>query len=77
MIGNKCLLSSFKEIKGGSVPFGNEVTGQIKRYGMLPKNDVSLSKVAYVDGVKHNLFSVSELCDNTFDVKFVRTSVPY
>ncbi|KAI3667434.1 hypothetical protein L6452_42491 [Arctium lappa] len=72
MTGNKELLSSFKAKFGGAVTFGDNVQGQIKGYGELSRGNVLVSKVAYVDGLKHNLISISQLCDHGFDVKFQR-----
>ncbi|KAI3665009.1 hypothetical protein L6452_43625 [Arctium lappa] len=68
--GDKKLLSSFKAKFGGAVTFGDNMQGQIKGYGELTTGNVSVSKVAYVDGLKHNLISISQLCDHGFDVKF-------
>ncbi|KAI3746509.1 hypothetical protein L6452_08943 [Arctium lappa] len=72
MTGNKELISSFKAKSGGAVTFGDNKQGQIKGYGELLRGKVSISKVAYVDGLKHNLISISQLCDHGFDVKFQR-----
>ncbi|KAI3702156.1 hypothetical protein L6452_27882 [Arctium lappa] len=72
MTGDKELLSSFKAKSGGAVTFGDNMQGQIKGYGELSRGNVSVSKVAYVDGLKHNLISISQLCDHGFDVKFQR-----
>ncbi|KAI3771213.1 hypothetical protein L6452_02372 [Arctium lappa] len=72
MTGNKELLSSFKAKSGGAVTFGDNKQGQIKGYGEISRGNVSISKVAYVDGLKHNLISISQLCDHGFNVKFQR-----
>ncbi|KAI3758325.1 hypothetical protein L6452_05885 [Arctium lappa] len=72
MTGNKELLSSFKGKSGGAVTFGDNKQGQIKGYGEISRGNVSVSKVAYVDGLKHNLISLSQLCDHGFNVKFQR-----
>ncbi|KAI3672487.1 hypothetical protein L6452_38576 [Arctium lappa] len=70
MTGDKKLLSSFKEKLGGVVTFRDNKQGQIRGYGELSRGKVSVSKVAYVDGLKHNLLNISQLCDHGFDVKF-------
>ncbi|KAI3681244.1 hypothetical protein L6452_36033 [Arctium lappa] len=65
------LLTSYQEKSGGgSVTFGDNKKGQIKGYGVIAKKDIGVCRVAYVDGLKHNLLSVSRLCDNRFDVMF-------
>ena len=37
---------------------------------MIVKGEVKLNQVSYVDGLKHNLISISQLCDNGLDVFF-------
>ena len=39
---------------------------------MIVRGDVDINQVAYVNGLKHNLISVSQLCDNDLDVFFNR-----
>ncbi|KAJ9546943.1 hypothetical protein OSB04_019486 [Centaurea solstitialis] len=48
---------------------GNQ-KGKIKGYGMIVKGEITVNQVSYVDGLKHNLISVSQLCDNGMDVMF-------
>ena len=73
MTGNKELLFKYEEkIGGGSVTFGDNRKGQIKGYGIIVRGDVDINQVAYVNGLKHNLISVSQLCDNGLDVFFNR-----
>ncbi|KAI3715211.1 hypothetical protein L6452_22183 [Arctium lappa] len=73
MTGDRGLLSSYKEkLGGGSVTFGDNKKGQIKGYGVIAKGDIDVNRVAYVDGLKHNLLSVSQLCDNGLDEMFKR-----
>ena len=70
MTGNKELLTSFKNKMGSAVTFGGDNGGQIKGYGTLVNGNVSVSEVAYVEGLNHNLLSISQLCDHGFDVNF-------
>ncbi|KAI3759537.1 hypothetical protein L6452_07424 [Arctium lappa] len=73
MTGDRGLLSSYKEKHGGGyVTFGDNKKGQIKGYGVIAKGDIDVNRVAYVDGLKHNLLSVSQLCDNRLAVMFKR-----
>ena len=37
---------------------------------MIVKGEVKLNQVSYVDGLKHNLIIISQLCDNGLDVFF-------
>ncbi|KAJ9544415.1 hypothetical protein OSB04_024122 [Centaurea solstitialis] len=50
--------------------FGRNQKGKIKGYGMIVKGEITVNQVSYVNGLKHNLISVSQLCDNGMDVKF-------
>ncbi|XP_073220723.1 uncharacterized protein [Cicer arietinum] len=63
------------EIKdGGSVTFGNNDKAQIKGTGTIGKNNSArIENVKYVVGLKHNLLSISQLCDSDFDVIFKPT----
>ncbi|KAJ9561628.1 hypothetical protein OSB04_006788 [Centaurea solstitialis] len=70
--GNRGLLSSFQEKKGCSMTFGDNRKGKVKGYGIIVKGDIDINKVAYVDRLKHNLLSVSQLCDNGLDVNVNR-----
>ncbi|KAI3758667.1 hypothetical protein L6452_06238 [Arctium lappa] len=73
MTGDRGMLSSYKEKHGGgSMTFVDNKKGQIKGYGVIAKGDIDVNRVAYVDGLKHNLLSVSQLCDNGLDVMFKR-----
>ncbi|KAJ9546994.1 hypothetical protein OSB04_019537 [Centaurea solstitialis] len=70
MTGTLELLSSYVNKEGSSVAFGGNQKGRIKGYGMIVKGEISINQVSYVDGLKHNLISVSQLCDNGLDVMF-------
>lgn len=39
--------------------YGNIATGEIKRYGMIINGELTIRKVAYVEGLHQNLISVS------------------
>ncbi|KAJ9538937.1 hypothetical protein OSB04_031670 [Centaurea solstitialis] len=70
MTGTLELLSHYANKEGSSVAFGGNQKGKIKGYGMIVKGEIIVNQVSYVDGLKHNLISVSQLCDNGMDVKF-------
>nr|KAJ0227036.1 hypothetical protein LSAT_V11C100049630 [Lactuca sativa] len=66
MTGRKEELREFRSLKdGGFVKFGNNSYGTIKGYGMITNGDFSIRKVAYVEGLQHNLISVSQLVMGT------------
>ncbi|KAJ9544869.1 hypothetical protein OSB04_024576 [Centaurea solstitialis] len=70
MTGTLELLSHYVNKEGSSVAFGGNQKGKIKGYGMIVKGEITVNQVSYVDGLKYNLISVSQLYDNGMDVKF-------
>ncbi|KAL7603227.1 uncharacterized protein LOC111890346 [Lactuca sativa] len=62
MTGRNEELREYRELKdGGVVKFDNNALGEIKGYDMITNGKFSIRKVAYVEGLQHNLISVSEL----------------
>ncbi|KAJ9557784.1 hypothetical protein OSB04_012398 [Centaurea solstitialis] len=59
-----------RHMTGSSVAFGGNQKGKIKGYGIIVKGEITVNQVSYVDSLKHNLISVSQLCDNGMDVMF-------
>jgi len=71
MTGDKDCFLSFEEREGGSVTFGNNDKAKIKGMGIIGNNKFAKIKdVQYVEGLKHNLPSTSQLCDSGFEVIF-------
>uniref|UniRef100_A0A803Q6Q1 Retrovirus-related Pol polyprotein from transposon TNT 1-94-like beta-barrel domain-containing protein n=1 Tax=Cannabis sativa TaxID=3483 RepID=A0A803Q6Q1_CANSA len=65
MTGNKKLLVNYKEEKEGAVKFGDGNKGNIAGKGDVNLNGVAqLTGVLYVKGLKANLISIGQLCDN-------------
>ena len=73
MTGNSSLLSGFEEKAGPAVFYGDGNTGRTLGYGKIEIGNVIIENVALVDGLKHNLLSVSQLTDRGYDVKFTST----
>ncbi|KAI3510498.1 hypothetical protein L1887_17545 [Cichorium endivia] len=66
MTGRKEELREYRSLRnGGKIRYGNNVTGEIKGYGMITNGELSIRKVAYVEGLQHNLISVSQLVVGT------------
>ncbi|GJV66986.1 hypothetical protein Tco_1482495 [Tanacetum coccineum] len=64
MTGDKDKLSDFKEFKGGYVAFGNDSKGgRISGKGTIKTSCLDFEKVSYVEELKFNLLSVSQICD--------------
>ena len=74
MTGDQSLLIRFEEKVGSGVTFGDDSKGYTLGYGMIEKDNVIIEKVALVDGIKHNLLSISQLCDNGNKVHFSQES---
>ena len=53
--------------------FGDNSSGNTEGYGSINCNGITFTKVAYVNGLKHNLISISQLCDANFKVLFTKT----
>ena len=72
MTGDKEKLESYTALeKGKKVSFGNDTPAAIKGKGIAQlKEKVKAGNVLYVDGLKHNLLSVSQMCDNGTEVIF-------
>ncbi|GJT55819.1 hypothetical protein Tco_0990873 [Tanacetum coccineum] len=63
MTGDKDKLSDFKEFKGGYVAFGNDSKGgRISGKGTIKTSCLDFEKVSYVEELKFNLLSVSQIC---------------
>ncbi|GKB02843.1 retrovirus-related pol polyprotein from transposon TNT 1-94, partial [Tanacetum coccineum] len=48
-------------------------SGDIEGYGLVNCNGITFMRVAYVIGLKHNLISLSQLCDANYKVLFTKT----
>ena len=71
MTGDKSKLSDFVSKDGGYVTFGDNNKGKImgeENIGNQYKTQIK--NVLYVDGLKHNLLSISQLCDKGFKIEF-------
>jgi hypothetical protein len=73
MTGDKGKFLSLSESKSGNVTFGNDAPGKIKGKGMvsLSNGKGKAQDVLLVDGLKHNLLSVSQMCDRGCEVLFM------
>ncbi|GJV75385.1 retrovirus-related pol polyprotein from transposon TNT 1-94 [Tanacetum coccineum] len=74
MTGNRSKLKNFVEKFIGTVRFGNDHVGAIMGYGDYMIGDSVISRVYYVEGLGHNLFSVGQFCDSDLEVAFRKHS---
>ena len=72
MTGDKNKLLGYSALeKEKNVTFGNDTPVVIKGKGsVFLKEKLKANEVMYVDGLKHNLLSVSEMCDQGTEVNF-------
>nr|GEW80319.1 retrovirus-related Pol polyprotein from transposon TNT 1-94 [Tanacetum cinerariifolium] len=54
----------------GTVKFGNDHVAKIMGYGDYQIGNVTISRVYFVEGLGHNLFSVGQFCDSDVEVAF-------
>ncbi|CAJ2645214.1 unnamed protein product [Trifolium pratense] len=74
MTGDKQLFSKLTMKEGGSVGFGGNQKGKIIGTGTVGNSSLSINDVWLVDGLKHNLLSISQFCDNGYVVIFNKES---
>ncbi|GKE68361.1 ribonuclease H-like domain-containing protein, partial [Tanacetum coccineum] len=61
----------FKEFRGGYVAFRNDSKGgRISRKGTIKTSCIDFEKVSYVEELKFNLLSVSQICNKKHNVLF-------
>eukprot|EP00253_Pinus_taeda_P006520 PITA_06520 len=71
MMGDKEKIQSYSALeKENKVSFGNDTPALIKGKGFVQlKEKVKAGNAMYVDGVKHNLLSVSQMCDQGTEIE--------
>ncbi|GJT76652.1 hypothetical protein Tco_1043377 [Tanacetum coccineum] len=70
MTGFKSYLHKYVDQPGPKVVFGDDSTCITKGYGSIKCNGIVHTKVAFVNGLKYNLISISQLCDAKYIVQF-------
>ena len=72
LIGDKSMFVSLDENKTRNVTLGNVAVGIIRVKGIVSLNNGrgKARDVLFVDGLKHNFLSVSQMCDRGCDVLF-------
>nr|GEY72109.1 retrovirus-related Pol polyprotein from transposon TNT 1-94 [Tanacetum cinerariifolium] len=74
MTGNIKLLINFVWKFLGTVRFWNDHIAAILGYGDLKWGNITITKVYFVEGLGHNLFSVGQFCDADLEVAFRRNT---
>ncbi|GKE42525.1 retrovirus-related pol polyprotein from transposon TNT 1-94, partial [Tanacetum coccineum] len=63
----------YSKKSGPKVVFRDDSSGDTEGYGLVNYNGITFTRVAYVNGLKHNLISISQLCDANYKVLFTKT----
>ncbi|GKA69728.1 putative ribonuclease H-like domain-containing protein [Tanacetum coccineum] len=74
MTGNRSRLKNFMKKFIETVRFGNDHFGAIMGYRDYVIGDSVTSRVYYVEGFGHNLFSIVQFCDSDLEVAFRKHS---
>ncbi|GKB62813.1 hypothetical protein Tco_0918999 [Tanacetum coccineum] len=70
MTGHRDKLINFVSKFIRTVQFGNDHFAAIMGYGDLQIGNILISRVYYIEGLGHNLFSVGKFCDSDLKVAF-------
>ncbi|GJX58586.1 retrovirus-related pol polyprotein from transposon TNT 1-94 [Tanacetum coccineum] len=70
MTEDRSQLTNFVNKFLGTIKFGNDHVAKILGYGDYHIGNVTISRVYYVEGLGHNLFSVGQFCDSNLEVAF-------
>nr|GFA54680.1 integrase, catalytic region, zinc finger, CCHC-type, peptidase aspartic, catalytic [Tanacetum cinerariifolium] len=74
MTGNLKLLINFIWKFTGTVRFENDHVTTILGFGDLQWGNILITRVYFVEGLGHNLFSVGQFCDSNLEVAFRRNA---
>ncbi|GJS83048.1 retrovirus-related pol polyprotein from transposon TNT 1-94 [Tanacetum coccineum] len=70
MTGDHSQLINFVHKFLGTLKFGNDQIAKIMGYGDYQIGNITISRVYYVEGLGHNLFSIGQFCDSDLEVAF-------
>nr|GEV22031.1 hypothetical protein [Tanacetum cinerariifolium] len=74
MTGNLKLLINFVWNFMGTVRFRNDHVAAILDFGDLQWGDILITRVYFIEGLGHNLFSIGQFCDSDLEVAFRRNA---
>ncbi|GJT51958.1 retrovirus-related pol polyprotein from transposon TNT 1-94 [Tanacetum coccineum] len=70
MTGDRSQLTNFISKFLGTVKFGNDQVAKIMGYGDYQIGNVTISRVYYIEGLRHKLFFMGQFCDSNLEVAF-------
>ena len=74
MTGDINLLEDVRKENGPSVTFGDSNKGKTIGYGVIRKGKVTIKDVSLVEGLTHNLLSISQFCDKGMQCQFTTSN---
>jgi hypothetical protein len=74
MTREKSIFLTLAMKEGGNMKFGGDQFGKINGTGTIGNSSISINNVWLVDGLEHNILSISQFCDNGYDVMFEKTN---
>jgi len=74
MTREKSMFLTLTMKEGGNVKFAGNQSGKIIGTGTIGNSFISINNVWLLDGLEHNLLSISQFCDNGYDVMFEKTN---
>lgn len=78
MSGDKSLFSKFENYNGGYVTFGDGSKSKVVGKGSIQAPGIgTLENVLFVEGLKANLISISQMCDSRHEVRFFKKDCYY
>jgi len=72
--GKKSMFITLTMKEGGNVKFGENQADKIIGTGTIGSSSISINNVWLVDGLEHNLLSISQFYDDGYDVMFDKTN---
>ena len=66
MTSERALMSNMVEKAGPKVTFGDNSKGLTHGYGSLQAENVIIDNISVVQGLQHNLLSISQFCDKGY-----------
>ncbi|GJT76023.1 hypothetical protein Tco_1042748 [Tanacetum coccineum] len=72
MTRNRSQLINFVSKFLGTIRFGNDHIAKIMDYEDYQMGNITISRVYYVEGLGHNLFSIGQFCDSDLEHGLVR-----
>ena len=73
IIGDRSIFKVFESKKGGNVTFGDGSKSQIKGKGVISLPGLpDITNILYVEGLRVNMLSISQICDQDFMVLFLK-----